>query len=158
MCLIDPAILAAVDETESAADRRCRQAPGSGILRQTQVRLDEASFDAAAPGRTVMLRRLRPFGLLEWTWPVDAPLLPMLPRPRLSSDGPRIAVPAQVTAITVDTRGRGLLTARIDCDARYLGRDRNSRPVAAEPRAGKHRQQGSRSAQSIQEPERPQPP
>ncbi|WP_295386614.1 hypothetical protein [uncultured Thiodictyon sp.] len=109
---IDPAILAAIGEAESAADRRYRQAPGSGILRQTQVRLDEASFDAAQPGRTVMLRRLRPFGLVEWTWPVDAPLLPMLPRPRLGGDGPRVALPAVVTAITVDPRGRGLLNRR----------------------------------------------
>jgi len=109
---IDPAILAAIGETETAADRHCRQAPGSGILRQTQVRLDEASFDAAQPGQTLMLRRLRPLGLLEWTWPVDAPLLPMLPRPRLGGDGPRVAIPAQVTAITVDQRGRGLLSRR----------------------------------------------
>ncbi|HYN78405.1 MAG TPA: hypothetical protein VES73_11495 [Lamprocystis sp. (in: g-proteobacteria)] len=110
--LIDPAILAAVGETESVADQRCRQAPGSGILRQTQVRLDEASFDATEPGRMVMLRRLRPFGLLEWTWPVDAPLLPMLPRPRFGSDGPRVALPAEVTGVTIDRRGRGLLARK----------------------------------------------
>jgi len=109
---LDPAILAAIGEAESATDQRCRQAPGSGLLRQTQVRLDEASFDAAQPGRPVMLRRLRPFGLLEWTWPVDAPLLPMLPRPRLGGDGPRVAVPAVVTGITIDPRGRGLLSRR----------------------------------------------
>ncbi|WP_295584122.1 hypothetical protein [uncultured Lamprocystis sp.] len=107
---IDPAILAAVGEPLSAADQRCWQAPGSGILRQTQVRLDEAAFDAAVPGQEVMLRRLRPFGWLEWTWPVDAPLLPMVPRPRFGSDGPRVAVPAQVMAITIDRKGRGLLS------------------------------------------------
>jgi hypothetical protein len=107
---IDPAILAAVGETPSAADQRCWQAPGSGILRQTQVRLDEAAFDAAVPGQEVMLRRLRPFGWLEWTWPVDAPLLPMVPRPRFGSDGPRVAVPAQVMAVTIDRKGRGLLS------------------------------------------------
>lgn len=107
---IDPAILAAVGETLSDADQRCHAAPGNGILRQTQVRLDEASFDAATPGRIVMLRTLRPFGLLEWTWPIDAPLLPMLPRPKLGGDGTRVAVQAEVTDIRIDARGRGLLS------------------------------------------------
>jgi hypothetical protein len=107
---IDPAILAAVGEALADADRRCHAAPGEGILRQTRVRLDEASFDAAAPGRLVMLKTFRPFGLLEWAWPIDAPLLPMLPRPRLGGDATRVAVQAEVTNITIDARGRGLLS------------------------------------------------
>ena len=108
----DPAILAAVGETLSDADRHCHAAPGDGILRQSRVRLDEASFDAEVPGRPVMLRTFRPFGLLEWTWPIDAPLLPMLPRPTLGGKGTRVAVQAEVTDIRIDARGRGLLSRR----------------------------------------------
>ena len=107
---LDPAIRAAVGEPASEADRLCQQAPGDGVLRQVEVRLDEAAHDAARPGRPVRLKRLRPFGLLEWTWPVDAPLLPMLPRPSFGRHEPPMSIPAQVMAVTIDTKGRGLLS------------------------------------------------
>ncbi len=54
---------------------------------------------------------LQPLGLLEWAWPMDAPVLPWLPRPSLTSFT-RIALPAEIVAITIDARGRTLLTRR----------------------------------------------
>ncbi len=109
--LPDPAILAAIGETPGEADRLCRTAPGQGVLRQTEIRLDEASHDTARPGQAVMLHLLRPLGLLEWAWTTDAPLLPWLARPRWSS-GTMAAVPAEIVSITIDARGRTLLSRR----------------------------------------------
>lgn len=109
---IDTAIKIAIGEAETAADRLCKDAPGTDVLRQTEVRLDEASHDATVIGRPVTLVLLRPLGLLEWAWPVDAPLLPMLSLPRFGGDGARRPVMAEVVAITVDTHGRSLLTRR----------------------------------------------
>lgn len=42
---------------------------------------------------------------------MDAPLLPWLAQPALAS-GPRIALPAEIVSITIDARGRTLLTRR----------------------------------------------
>lgn len=109
---LDPAIKAAIGETPSAMEVLCRTAPGSLILRQTEVRLDEAAHDAEAPGRLVTLVLLRPFGVLEWAWPVDAPLLPMLPRPPLGSAGATQALTAEVVSITIDTKGRSPISRR----------------------------------------------
>ncbi len=108
---LDPAIQAAIGETPSEADRTCRQTPGPDILRQTEIRLDEATYDATQTGTAVTLRVLQPLGLLEWAWPLDAPLLPWLARPSLGS-GTRIALPAEILGITIDPRGRTLLTRR----------------------------------------------
>ena len=109
---IDTAIKIAIGEAETAADRLCKDAPGTEILRQTEVRLDEASHDAAVIGRPVTLVLLRPLGLLEWAWPVDAPLLPMLSLPRFGGDGTRRPVMAEVVSIQIDTYGRSLLIRR----------------------------------------------
>ncbi len=108
---IDPAIRAAIGETETEADRTCRQTPGADILRQTEIRLDEATYDATRAGTAVTLRVLQPLGLLEWAWPIDAPLLPWLARPSIGS-ATRIALPAEILGITIDPRGRTLLTRR----------------------------------------------
>ena len=108
---LDPAIQAAIGETPSEADRTCRQTPGPDILRQTEIRLDEATYDATQAGTAVTLRVLQPLCLLEWAWPLDAPLLPWLARPSLGS-GTRIALPAEILDITIDARGRTLLTRR----------------------------------------------
>ena len=107
----DPAILAAIGETQSEADRLCRTAPGQGLLRQAEIRLDETAYDATRPGQAVMLHVLRPFGLLEWAWTTDAPLLPFLPRPRWGGAAEAL-VPAEVVSITIDPRGRTLLNRR----------------------------------------------
>lgn len=107
----DPAVLAAVGETPTAADQVCARAPGTGILRQSRVRLTEAAHDAARIGAPLALTVLRPFGLLEWTWPIDAPLLPMLPRPSWGGGAER-TLEARVVAITVDTRGRSPISRR----------------------------------------------
>lgn len=109
---IDTAIKIAIGETETMADRLCRDAPGTDVLRQTEVRLDEASHDATVVGRPVTLVLLRPLGLLEWAWPVDAPLLPMLSLPRFGGDGARRPVMAEVVSIKIDTFGRSLLIRR----------------------------------------------
>ena len=109
---IDTAIKMAIGEPETAADKMCKEAPGNAILRQTEVRLDEATHDTTTLGRPVTLVLLRPFGLLEWAWPEDAPLLPMLPRPNFGDTGPRRPVSAEVVSITVDTRGWSLLNRR----------------------------------------------
>ncbi len=109
---IDTAIQIAIGEPETAADRLCKQAPGNQVLRQTEIRLDEATHDTTTPGRPVTLVLLRPFGLLEWAWPEDAPLLPMLARPSFGDDGPRHPIMAEVVSITIDTRGWSLLTRR----------------------------------------------
>jgi hypothetical protein len=109
--LPDPAVLAAIGETPGEADRLCRTAPGQGILRQAEVKLDEATHDATTAGQAVMLHVLRPFGLLEWAWTTDAPLLPFLPRPRWGG-GAETAVAAEVVSITIDPRGRTLLNRR----------------------------------------------
>ena len=109
---IDTAIKIAIGEAETIADALCKDAPGTEILRQTEVRLTEATHDAAVIGRPVTLVLLRPFGLLEWAWPVDAPLLAILSLPRFGGDGPRRPVMAEVVSITVDTHGRSLLTRR----------------------------------------------
>jgi hypothetical protein len=109
---IDTAIKMAIGEPETAADRLCKEAPGNDVLRQTEIRLDEASHDSTIIGRPVTLVLLRPFGLLEWAWPEDAPLLPMLVRPNFGDDGPRHPVMAEIVSISVDTFGRSLLTRR----------------------------------------------
>lgn len=109
---IDPAIQATIGEAETNANRLCRAVPGVGVLRQTEIRLDAATYDATNPGQVVTLTLLRPFGLLEWAWSVDAPLLPWLPRPNLGGGGPRVAVAAQVVSITIDPHGRTLLSRR----------------------------------------------
>ncbi len=129
--LPDPAVLAAIGEVPGEADRICRTAPGQGVLpqgvlpqgllpqgllpegvlRQVEIRLDEASHDAARPGQAVMLHVLRPLGLLEWAWITDAPLLPWLARPRWGT-GAAIPVQAEVLSITIDRRGRSLLSRR----------------------------------------------
>ena len=110
---IDAAIKAAIGEAETTADRLCREAPGTQTLRQTEVRLDEASHDASVIGRATTLVLLRPFGLLEWAWPVDAPLLPMIARPSWGG-GPQRTLTAEVVSITIDTRGRSVLTRRAE--------------------------------------------
>ncbi len=109
---IDPAIKAAIGEALSAMDTLCQKAPGSLVLRQTEVQLDESAHDAETPGRLVTLVLLRPFGLLEWAWPVDAPLLPMLPRPSMGSAGASQVLTAEVMAITIDTKGRSPISRR----------------------------------------------
>lgn len=113
---IDPAIKAAIGEAPTAMDVLCQKAPGSLVLRQTEVRLDESAHDAETPGRLVTLLLLRPFGLLEWAWPVDAPLLPMLPRPWAGpgrgSTGATQTLTAEVVSITIDTKGRSPISRR----------------------------------------------
>lgn len=109
--LPDPAVLAAIDETPGEADRICRTAPGQGELRQAEIQLDEATHDATLAGQAVMLHVLRPFGLLEWAWTTDAPLLPWLARPRWGGGG-ETAVAAEVVSVTIDARGRTLLSRR----------------------------------------------
>lgn len=109
--LPDPAVLAAIGEVPGEADRLCRTAPGQGILRQAEVKLDEATHDSTTAGQPVMLHVLRPFGLLEWAWTTDAPLLPWLARPRWGG-GAETTLSAQVVSITIDQRGRGLLSRR----------------------------------------------
>lgn len=108
---LDPAIQAAIGEAPTPADRFCHAVPGEGTLRQTEIRLDEATYEATRPGQPVTLSLLRPFGILEWAWPIDAPLLPWLARPSFHT-GPHHAVPAEVLDITIDRRGRTLLNRR----------------------------------------------
>lgn len=108
---MDPAVLTAVGEAVSAADRLCAQAPGQAVLRQAEIGLDERAHDAEIVGRPVSVLVWRPLGLFEWAWSIDAPLLPMLPRPRLDS-GPEQTLEAEVVAITVDTRGRSPISRR----------------------------------------------
>lgn len=107
---VDPAIQAAIGEPVSPADRRCREAAGDGVLRQAEVRLDAATFDATPPGTRLTLLQWRPFGLFERVWPADGPLLPFLPRLDLQSGGPTRPVTGEIVAIDPDTRGRTLLS------------------------------------------------
>lgn len=109
---LDPAIKAAIGETPSAMERLCQQAPGTAVLRQTEIRLDESAHDAETPGRLVTLNLLRPLGVLEWAWPVDAPLLPMLPRTNIGSGGATRTLTAEVVSIAIDPKGRSPISRR----------------------------------------------
>lgn len=101
----DPAILAAVGETPGSADILCARAPGQDLLRRAEIRLNERAHDAETVGRPVTVLVWRPLGLFEWAWSVDAPLLPMLPRPSFATGGTRV-LDATVVSITIDTKGR----------------------------------------------------
>ena len=102
---IDPAILAAIGDAPSEADRTCRTAAGQGILRQTELSLDEATHDATRQGQAVVVQVLQPLGLFEWAWVTDAPLLPWLPRPGFATGAP-VAVAAAVIGLAFVLRRR----------------------------------------------------
>ncbi len=88
------------------AAERCAGAPGDGMLRSTGVKLDEMTFDHLRPGDRTRARVGRPFDILEFAWPVGAPVLPWLPRVHLGDAGPVLVASARIVHVDVVAQGR----------------------------------------------------
>ncbi len=117
-----------------AAAVRCGEAPGSGMLRSTNVKLDEVTFDRTAPGDRVPVRVSRPWEVLELAWPVGAPVLPWLPRLRWPGATPGLVAIARIVHVDVETQGRYAHGQRVELAQPFdLVRLRYPVPDRAEP-------------------------
>lgn len=86
--------------------RRCASLPGDQPPRLVRLRYDEESYDRLALDMPALVQVAIPGGLVELAYPVDAPVLPWLPRPwGKSASGMTATAQAQVLEITVQRRG-----------------------------------------------------